>query len=172
MRLFERFYPDECAGTAYDINYEELYRDGYRGIIYDIDNTLVPDNAPADERSAMLIGRLKDMGFNCMILSNNGLERVKSFADGVGAGYIYKAAKPRTKGYLDAMAILGTDRNSTLFVGDQLFTDIWGAKRAGIRNVLVGRIDRKERLHILFKRILEKPIMMFYSRSMSRRNIQ
>ncbi|MCR4808087.1 MAG: YqeG family HAD IIIA-type phosphatase [Lachnospiraceae bacterium] len=160
--MFKNLYPRECADSVYTIDYETLYREGYRGLIYDIDNTLVPDNAPADKPSAHLIGRLKGMGFSCLILSNNDLERVRSFSDAVGAEYIYKAAKPSVRGYEEAMEKLGTDRNTTLFIGDQLFTDIWGANRAGIRNILVRPIDKRERTHIIFKRILERFVMVFY----------
>ena len=163
--MLENLYPMECAPSAYDIDYKTLYRDGYRGIIYDIDNTLVPDNAPADTRSCELIRELKDMGYKCLILSNNDLDRVKSFADEVGAEYIYKAAKPSVKGYRNAMDMMGTDIHSTLFVGDQLFTDIWGANRAGVRNILVKPVDKRERMHIIFKRMLEKIIMIFYRSS-------
>ena len=53
---------------------------------------------------------------------------MKMFNDAVGAGYIFKAGKPGVKGYLRAMEMLGTDVRNTLFVGDQLFTDVWGAK--------------------------------------------
>ena len=166
--MLKNLYPKECAPSAYDIDYNTLYRDGYRGIIYDIDNTLVPDNAPADTRSRELIRNLKDMGYKCLILSNNDLDRVKSFADDVGAEYIYKAAKPSVKGYRDAMDMMGTDIRSTFFVGDQLFTDIWGANRAGVRNILVQPIDKRERLHIIFKRMLEKVVMIFYRQSVKR----
>ena len=89
-KLFESFYPDECADSAYSIDYQSLYDKGYRGIIYDIDNTLVPHGAPADERAKKLFGRLKDIGYSCLVLSNNKKPRVKSFADDVGAKYIYR----------------------------------------------------------------------------------
>ena len=57
---------------------------------------------------------------------------------------------------------MGTDRNTTLFVGDQLFTDVWGAKRSGIRNILVRPIHPKEEIQIVLKRYLEKIVLHFY----------
>ena len=60
--MLERFYPDEYYESAYIIDFEQYYKDGYRGIIFDIDNTLVPHGAPADERSVALFKRLKDIG--------------------------------------------------------------------------------------------------------------
>ena len=162
--MFDTFYPDECADSAYSIDYEALYREGYRGIIYDVDNTLVPHGAPADERAKELFSRLKDIGYTCLILSNNKEPRVKSFADDVGALYIHKAGKPGRSGYREAMKRLNTDEGTTLFIGDQLFTDVWGAKRCGIRNILVQPIHKKEEIQIVLKRYLERIVMYFYRR--------
>ena len=162
--LFESFYPDECADSAYSIDYRSLYNEGYRGIIYDIDNTLVPHGAPADERAKKLFEELNDIGYTCLVLSNNKEPRVKSFADDVGAMYIHKAGKPGRKGYNEAMRLLGTDASTTLFIGDQLFTDVWGARRCGIRNILVTPIDKKEEIQIVLKRYLERIVMYFYRR--------
>ena len=104
---------------------------GYRGVIFDIDNTLVPHGAPADERAKKLFQRLGDIGFHSCLISNNQEPRVKMFNQDIGTEYIYNAHKPSTKNYIRAMEIMGTDRTNTVFVGDQLFTDVWGAKRAG-----------------------------------------
>ena len=68
------------------------------------------------------------------------------------------------KGYQKAMEILGTDVNSTIFIGDQLFTDIFGAKNAGLRNILVKPINPKEEIQIVLKRYLEKIVLYFYTK--------
>jgi len=57
--MLERFYPDVYMRSTYNIDFDQYYKSGYRGIIFDIDNTLVPHGAPADERSIALIQRLK-----------------------------------------------------------------------------------------------------------------
>lgn len=67
-----------------------------------------------------------------MLLSNNKEPRVKMFNDAVNVSYIYKAGKPNPANYKKAMEELGTDTGNTIFVGDQIFTDVYGAKRAGI----------------------------------------
>jgi hypothetical protein len=166
-RILEGFYPDECADSAYDIDYSALYEEGYRGIIYDIDNTLVPHGAPADTRSRKLFEQLHAIGYSCLVLSNNKEQRVQSFAEDVGAMYIYKAGKPGRNGYREAMRRLNTEEDTTLFIGDQLFTDVWGAKRCGIRNILVKPIDKKEEIQIVLKRYLERIVMFFYNRNRS-----
>lgn len=162
--MLERFYPDLYLDSAYQIDFGEYYRKGYRGIIFDIDNTLVPHGAPADARSIELIGRLKEMGFGVVFLSNNKEPRVKMFNDAVHAEYIYKAGKPGKKGYLKAMEMMGTERKTTLFVGDQLFTDVWGARNTGIFSILVCPMDKKEEIQIVLKRYLEKIVLAFYRR--------
>lgn len=146
------------------IDYEGLYRAGFRGVVFDIDNTLVPHGAPADERASALVKRLQNDGFQVMFLSNNKEPRVKMFSDAVGGAYIYKAGKPGRAGYLKAMELLGTGPADTMFVGDQLFTDIWGAKKAGMETWLVKPIHPKEEIQIVLKRKLEKIVLYFYHR--------
>ena len=99
MGMLEIFYPDETADTSYGIDYEALYRKGYRGLIYDVDNTLVPHGAPADERAVQLFERLRAIGFHTCLLSNNKEARVAPFAGQVDSDYIYKGRKPKRSGY-------------------------------------------------------------------------
>ncbi len=155
-------YPDEYVDSTYQIDFEQLYKEGYRGIIFDIDNTLVPHGAPADERAINLFEKLTQIGFSCILLSNNKEPRVKMFNDAVHAAYIHKAGKPKPSGYRRAMKKLGTDEQTTVFVGDQIFTDVCGANLAGIRTFLVKPIHPKEEIQIILKRIPEKLILFFY----------
>ncbi len=164
MGILHTFYPDEYMDSAYVIDYEGLYRQGCRGIIFDIDNTLVPHGAPADERSIALFRRLKKIGYDCVLLSNNKEPRVKMFNDSVNVRYIFKAGKPGTANYRRAMEMMGTDEKNTFFVGDQLFTDVWGAKRAGIRSFLVKPMDPREEIQIVLKRYLERIVLHFYEK--------
>lgn len=150
--------------SAYAVDYESLYRQGYRGVIFDIDNTLVPHGAPADARAKKLFSHLKELGYFWCFLSNNQEPRVRSFADEVGGAYLFKAGKPKRGGYEEAMRIMGTDRGNTLFVGDQIFTDVYGANRAGIRTILVKPIHPKEEIQIVLKRKLERIVLYFYKR--------
>lgn len=160
--MLERFYPDKEVLSAYKIDYEKLYTQGYRGIIFDIDNTLVPHGAPADKQAVRLFKRLHAIGYQTVLLSNNKEPRVKPFGDQVMSQYIYKAGKPGKAGYKKAMELLGTDKGTTIFVGDQLFTDVWGAKKAGIRTYLVKPIHPKEEIQIVLKRKLEEIVLYYY----------
>ncbi len=164
--MFDMFFPDKYVASTYIIDFERLYKDGYRGLIFDIDNTLVPHGAPADDRAVALFARLKAIGFRCCLISNNQEPRVKMFNRDIGVDYVYDAHKPSTKNYLKAMEIMGTDRSNSLFIGDQLFTDVWGAKRAGIGNILVKPIHPKEEIQIVLKRYLERIVLHFYKKSL------
>lgn len=168
--MLEIFYPDNESESAYDIDYAALYRAGYRGVIFDIDNTLVPHGAPADERAVELFGKLHGLGFQTVLLSNNKAPRVQPFADAVSSGYICKAGKPGRAGYERAMGLMGTVPGTTLFVGDQLFTDVWGAKKAGVVTYLVKPIHPKEEIQIVLKRRLERIVMFFYHRRRKERD--
>ena len=164
--FLERFFPDEYVDSTFEIDYEKLYRQGYRGVIFDIDNTLVPHGAPADTRSIAFFERLREIGFESLLLSNNKEPRVKSFNDQVHSRYIYRAGKPSVRNYRKAMELMGTNTRTTLFVGDQLFTDVWGAKKAGIRTFLVKPIHPKEEIQIVLKRYLERIVLCFYKRTL------
>lgn len=162
--MFKKFYPQEYYTSTYKIDFKEYYDRGYRGILFDIDNTLVPHDAPADEKAIRLIKKLKDIGFKICLVSNNKESRVAKFNEKLQVEYIFKAGKPLKKGYLKAMETLGTTVDNTMFVGDQLFTDLWGANTTGIYSILVMPINKKEEIQIVLKRIPEKLILFFYKR--------
>lgn len=168
--MFNTFYPDEDVASAYEIPFEKLYESGIRGVIFDVDNTLVPHNALADDRVKALFARLKALGMRTCLLSNNKEPRVAAFAKAVGdSDYIYKGGKPGVKGYQKAMKLMDTSQSTTVFVGDQLFTDVYGAKRAGIYSILVKPIHPKEELQIVMKRYLEAVVLYFYYRDKKKR---
>lgn len=164
MSLLGKFYPDEYLDSTYVIDFDELYKTGYRGVIFDIDNTLVPHGAPADERAKKLFVHLKELGFSCCLLSNNQRPRVEMFNEEIGVHFIENAHKPSTKNYLRAMELMHTDKKNTLFVGDQFFTDVYGARRTGLYSILVKPIHPKEEIQIVLKRYLEKIVLFFYRR--------
>ncbi len=158
------FFPDKETESAYRIPYEKLYASGIRGVIFDIDNTLVPPDAPADERSRELFRRLKDIGLKTCLVSNNREKRIRPFADELGTPFVARALKPRKRGYRKAMELMGTEPGTTVSVGDQIYTDIWGANRLGMHSILVKPMTLKEEPQIVLKRIIERPILAAYHR--------
>ena len=167
-KMFNMFYPDDYVASTYVIDFDKLYTEGCRGLIFDIDHTLVPHGAPADQRAMRLFEMLRRIGFDTCLISNNQEPRVKPFAEKVGSKYVYNAHKPSTKNYKKAMELMSTDEKNTIFIGDQLFTDVWGAKRTGIESILVKPIHPKEEIQIVLKRYLEKIVLYFYKRDKKR----
>ncbi len=166
--MFGKFYPKACADSTYQIEFQKLYEQGYRGILFDIDNTLVPHGAPADEKAKEFFVRLREIGFKTCLISNNKEPRVKPFAEAVDSPYLYDAHKPSVKNYQKAMEIMGTDVTNSIFVGDQLFTDVFGANRAGMYSIVVKPIHPKEEIQIVLKRYLEKLVLWEYHRKMKK----
>lgn len=162
--LLEMFYPDAWVASTYTIPFEKLYQRGYRGVIFDIDNTLVPHGAPADARAEDLFKHLKEIGFQYALISNNKGPRVQMFNENIHAYTVCDAHKPSPENYLKAAALMGLEKEQVFFVGDQLFTDVFGARLAGVYSILVQPIHPKEEIQIVLKRKLEKIVLHFYKK--------
>ena len=162
--MLNKLYPDTYLDSIDDIDFEMYYKKGIRGIVSDIDNTLVPHGAPADEHKIKVFEKIHGMGIDTCLISNNKKLRVEPFAKAVNSKFIYDAHKPSRESYKKAMELMNTDKESTLFIGDQIFTDIWGANRTGIETVMLKQIDKKEEIQIILKRIPEKLILWLWKR--------
>ena len=134
-------------------------------MIFDIDNTLVPHGAPATKEAVRFFNRLRKAGFHTCLLSNNKKARVEPFAEAVGSPYIENAHKPSVRNYRKACSMMGVSEEQAVFVGDLLFTDIYGAKKAGIYHILVKPIHPKEEIQIVLKRRLEKIVLSSWKNS-------
>ena len=110
--MFACFYPGEYVDSTYGIDFGALYAQGYRGIIFDIDNTLVPPWRPGRRAGEGFVRKLKELGFSCCLLSNNKEGRVKMFNEDIGVSYIYNAHKPSTGNYRKACEIMHTDEKN------------------------------------------------------------
>lgn len=160
--MFKCFYPGVRYESVYAIDFNKYYEEGYRGILFDIDNTLVMHDAPANDKASGLFAELKKIGFKTCLISNNDTPRTAPFAEAVGSEFVCNAGKPKASGYIEAMEKLGLTKEQTMMVGDQLFTDIWGANNAGIYAVLTDRIARDPYFYIRLKRAGEAIVMFFY----------
>lgn len=171
--LFAKLKPAMQAQSIYGFDFQSAYDRGIRGVILDIDNTLVPHDAPADARAAALAEQLKKTGYQLLILSNNREARTKSFAEAIGVPYICEAGKPSRRGYDLALEKMKLEKEQVLCVGDQLLTDIWGASNAGLESLLVEPLDRStDTFWIRVKRVMEKPIKLLHNRKGTSKIVQ
>ena len=158
--MFNFLMPDYCFNKFYDVELTFLQSINVKGILLDIDNTLEPyENAEPTERVVEWLNSLIESGIKVAIVSNNNKERVETFNKSLGLVCFYKAKKPFKKNLMLAMKKIETEPTNTVFMGDQIFTDVWAAKNAGLRAILVPPIKDKTDLFTKFKRLLEKPIL-------------
>lgn len=165
MIMIRLFYPDEYADGVFDVDYDKLYALGYRGLIFDIDNTLVPHGKPATPEVVEFFAGLKSKGFRTLVLSDNSKERVEPFAENIGALYVNSAKKPRPGAFLRAVGLLGLPKDRIVYIGDQIFTDILGANLSGLDCILVKYIGYDLPGYKGKRRAAEEVILKRYKKS-------
>ena len=168
--MFKNFYPYEYVSSVFAIDYRKLYDMGYRGIIFDIDNTLVPHGKDSTAEVDALFKRIHEIGLKTLLLSNNSEKRIKRFLENIDSAYIDDARKPCKESFLKAVKMLGIKKEEAICIGDQIFTDIYGANRCGIDNILVAYIRAKDEKKIGIKRNLEKIVLKSYKKNKSYKN--
>ena len=148
-----------------DVTAEFLVSIGVHGVLLDIDNTLEPyEHSLPGEHVIKWLESLEAVGIRTAIVSNNDANRVELFNKKIGMPAYSKAGKPFAKNLKKAMADIGTTTNNTIFMGDQILTDVWAAHNAGIRAILVPPINDRKDVLTRFKRVLEKPILKKYEK--------
>ena len=167
--MLEKFYPRLMLEKIQDISIEKLDNNGIKGLILDIDNTLVPEHMrEADENAVKWIERMKNAGFKICIVSNASKKRVIKFNERLELYAIHRASKPGTKSFLKAARLLDFKNENIAVVGDQIFTDIFGGNRVNMFTILVTPIHKKESLFIRLKRIPEKLVLYSYYKKMGK----
>lgn len=169
--LLDRFYPCAYLDSVFSIDYEKLYRLGYRGILFDIDNTLVLHGADSNPRVDALFQEIHRAGLKTLLLSNNSEERIQRFLAHIDAPYIPEADKPAPDSYYKALEMLKIPREQALVIGDQIFIDIYGANRCGIDSILVAFLRHENERHFGKRRVVEKWILWCWKRFPGRHRI-
>lgn len=161
--MLTKLYPREYCNSVFDINLEALKESGIRGLVIDLDNTIVARDChvPTDELNKWL-AKAKKMGFELCILSNNWMTRVSKVAKQLDLPLVARAVKPRRKAFIQAMSEIGTSVEATAVIGDQIFTDVLGGNLAGLYTILVVPISDREAPHTRILRRLERVIMRNY----------
>lgn len=163
MNNKKRFYPDFFYKRVQDISKDFFKKNGIRFAVLDIDNTLVPYTVEKPTAEALdFLHRLESEGVRYCFLSNNSKNRVEIFNKDINAPWVSNAKKPLRFGIKRALEILKADAESTLVIGDQVFTDVWCAKRIGAKSMLVLPIEDKETAFFKCKRALEKLALKNY----------
>jgi uncharacterized protein len=169
--VLQVLFPEHFYDSIYEINLEFLKEDGVKALILDLDNTIIARNstvATEDLKSWLL--KIEKAGFKACILSNNWKQRVETVATQVNLPLVARAAKPRKGAFRRALKVLGAQKNETVVVGDQIFTDVFGANLMGLRSILVMPMSDHEAFHTKILRYLERLVMKRWQRHRSLHN--
>lgn len=159
--LLKLLCPRMIIERVQDIDLDALHAQGFRGIMFDLDNTLVSWRRWSVTSDVMQwLARARELGFNMCILSNCMLRRrVQRFSRMTGIPALPKASKPRKKSFQQALQLLGTAVEETTVIGDQVFTDVLGGNRMGLYTILVLPVDRREFYVTILQRTAEKIVL-------------
>lgn len=156
----EKYIPDVYQKSIYDVNYQKLWQQGIKCLLFDLDNTLVPPSVkePTNEVEE-LFENLKNIGFKVIIFSNSPKKRVEQFKNRLGVDGFYSSKKPLSKNYLLVLSTYNYTINEVAIIGDQIMTDIVGGNKIGILTILVNPIVKKELIITKVNRFFEKRII-------------
>lgn len=160
--MLKQFFPYEQVKSVFHIDYEALYQKGYRGIIFDIDGTLVPHGDGSTPQVDELFRHIHSVGLKTLLLSNNNTQRIEQFIQNIDTPYIPDADKPDPKNYQKAVSMLDFNLDEVVFVGDQIFTDIRGANRCGMASILVEFLTYPGESRFSKRRMVEQCILAYY----------
>ena len=166
-------YPNEYFNSVKDINLVLLNKNNIKGLILDVDNTLINLDRKMPAGISDWAKNLKANGIKICILSNsNKLNKVEAVAKIIDVPYIFFGKKPLKSGFLRARDILKLPNENIAVVGDQIFTDIIGANRCNMFSILVKPIEEKDYLITRIKRPLEKFIIKKYEKNKRKTNLK
>lgn len=155
--MLKNLSPDIYVRDISEIDTDKLKLNGTTAVILDLDNTLDSHGTKTpSEKAARFLKNLQQSGFSVCVISNGKQERVKTYLAGLNIPFVANAGKPLQKSYRKALSILGCLSENTAFVGDQIFTDTWGANRMGFFTILVDPIEEFENPFFYIKRALER----------------
>lgn len=149
--------PDEYYASVLDIDPEHVVDEGYKAVLLDLDNTLLPRGAAVLSPDIIQwVVELRSAGLRVALLSNNSGDRAPIAARPLGIPVIGSAFKPLKRGYLRACAALGVAPRDTLMIGDQSYTDVLGAHRLGMDAYMVMPQNQNDPAHTRALRLIDK----------------
>jgi HAD superfamily phosphatase (TIGR01668 family) len=143
--LLKQLLPDLHVNSIYEIDVDALHKRGVKGIITDLDNTLVGAKEPlATPELVVWLKHIQSQGFKVVIVSNNQRTRVAKFAEPLSIPFIHGAKKPGNAAFRKALSQMNLKAEETVVIGDQMLTDVLGGNRLGLYTILVIPISRED----------------------------
>jgi len=158
--MLNKFKPTWMVESIYHITPEQLEKNNIKGVLTDLDNTLIAWNNPEGTQELKdWIALMKENAIPVVIISNNSDKRIKVIADKLQLPYVPRSLKPSRRGYLKAVEQLQLPLDQCLMVGDQLLTDVFGANRTGIKTVWVMPIINSDEWNTRINRFFERKLL-------------
>lgn len=163
--MLKYFLPNEHVKSVFDIQPQALKQRGIKGIITDLDNTLVAwDVRDATPEIIQWFKLMKDYHIKVTIISNNNQERVKIFSEPLGSPFVYSARKPLSNAFKTAAKEMGLKKEEIVVIGDQVLTDVLGGNLAGFYTTLVVPIVQTDGKITRINRKIERRILNYMRR--------
>lgn len=161
--MLKHFLPDEHVKSVLDITPAHLKNKGIKGIITDLDNTLVEWDRPhATPQLINWFENMKKHDILVTIVSNNKENRVKTFSDPLQIPFIFQARKPMGRAFHKALSQMGIKKEEAVVIGDQLLTDVLGGNRNGFHTILVVPVAQTDGFATKFNRFIERRILNWF----------
>ena len=158
-------YPDKYFDKVTDITVDFLHENNIKGLVLDIDNTLIDFDKNMIPELENWVANMKENKIKLYILSNtNKVDKVRGVSERLNIPYFYFARKPLKSGFEKVKNELNLEYKNMAAVGDQIFTDVLGANRCKMYSILVKPISKKDIWITLLKRPLENLIINSYKR--------
>lgn len=156
----EKYIPDIYQKNIYSIDYDKLYKNGIRCLLFDLDNTLVPLNIKEPNTKLVdFINDLKTKGFKIIIFSLNTKKRILPFKEGLGVDCCSVVGKKIDKKISYILKLYNYKEDEVALIGDQMLINITNGNKVGITTILINPISTKEHFFNKMNRIKEKKIM-------------
>lgn len=154
--------PDAYYDNIFKIDYCKLKEKGYKNIFFDIDNTIIPYYEKDINNNTKKLFKDLKKEFNLFLYSNSPKKRVLKIANELNIDAYYTSMKPLKKNYKKIINMF--HKNECVFIGDQLLTDVLGAKRNKLKVIFVNKLKDKEPLTTRFWRLIEKVYLKRYKK--------
>ncbi len=163
--MLKVFLPDQHAKDIFEITPERLMENGIKGVITDLDNTLVEWDRPnATPKLVKWLEEMKNSNIKITIVSNNNESRVKAFSEPLDIPFISAARKPFRRAFNQAAHQMALKKEETVVIGDQLLTDVLGGNRGGFRTILVVPVAQTDGFFTRFNRMVERRILNWFQK--------
>lgn len=166
MGLIKKYFmPNDYVQSVFQIDIEKLANSGFKGIITDLDNTLVGWDVKTPTKEIQeWFKKANDLGLTITIVSNNSEKRVSGFSKDLDVDFIFKARKPMGRAFKKAIQHMNIKPEETIVIGDQMLTDVLGGNNNGLYTIMVVPVKKTDGFLTRLNRIIERRLLNYFKR--------